>query len=518
MQRSLLLAGLLSLGFAAPFPAAAQTAPADLVKDAVAASGGAEALRALKGLAIKAEAKHWEPEQSAVPGGEAKFLGDSQISIVWDLEKGQARTEWDRDMKYPAVVKDKFTEVVTPALGWVVDDKGQRGMSGIRIATQLRELQRASPTLLLKAMDAPQALAAAPDQKLGADTLPAVTLTQGATSYTILFDRQSKLPAAIRTLDDDNVRGDQMFDLVLADWQPVGAAKVARSLTYRLGGTEAGRVVYKEVTANPTIAADAFQPSDAARQAAKPPATGAEIPYQWVQRRLWLGRFTDSDAVVYDAASSPGLKLVELAPNVQQVVGGTHNSLVVAMKDQLVVFDAPIEERQSRWTIDAAKEKYPGKPIGKLVLTHHHMDHTGGTRAFVAEGAEIVVGAPGKAHWDKVLANPRTVRPDAQQKSPRPVKVTEVSEVLSIKDETGEVRIIRMQHPHAEGMVIGHVVGPNLVFVTDAYSPGRDRAKTPNMVAFAEGLKSLGLAPAIIAGGHGTTATMADLEKILASN
>ena len=86
--------------------------------------------------------------------------------------------------------------------------------------------------------------------------------------------------------------------------------------------------------------------------------------------------------------------MVELAPNVQQVVGGSANNLIVALKDSLVVFDAPISEGQSRWVIDAAKAKYPGKPIKYLVLTHHHMDHTGGTRTYVAEGATVVVPAP----------------------------------------------------------------------------------------------------------------------------
>jgi glyoxylase-like metal-dependent hydrolase (beta-lactamase superfamily II) len=71
-------------------------------------------------------------------------------------------------------------------------------------------------------------------------------------------------------------------------------------------------------------------------------------------------------------------KLVELAPNVQHVVGGSANNLIVAMKDGIVIFDAPVDEGQSRWVIDAAKAKYPGKPIKQLVLTHHHMDHSGG--------------------------------------------------------------------------------------------------------------------------------------------
>ena len=43
--------------------------------------------------------------------------------------------------------------------------------------------------------------------------------------------------------------------------------------------------------------------------------------------------------------------------------------------------------------IKLAKAKYPGKAIKYLVLTHHHNDHSGGIRAFAAEGATLVVPA-----------------------------------------------------------------------------------------------------------------------------
>src|SRR5881392_2465011 len=64
------------------------------------AQGGADALRALKGLAIKGNAKFWEPGQSKVAGGEPKLLEEATFTITWDLAKGMARTEWDRDHKY----------------------------------------------------------------------------------------------------------------------------------------------------------------------------------------------------------------------------------------------------------------------------------------------------------------------------------------------------------------------------------------------------------------------------------
>ena len=247
---------LLALGQLAP--AQAQS-PRELVNQAIAAEGGLDALRGLKALAIKADAMHWEPGQSKAAGGEPRMLGNTALTITWDLANGMARTEWDRDMKYPAVEKSKYTDVVTPTLGYVIDDKGaSKPMSGIRVAATLRELERASPTLMLKALDANSGLRAAGNQKLGGKTLRAVSFNDGGTNFTVLIDPQSKLPAAIRTRDDDNISGDSTYDLIPSDWKTVGGVKIAHTLSYQLNGVEVGKVTYKEVTANPTIASNAF--------------------------------------------------------------------------------------------------------------------------------------------------------------------------------------------------------------------------------------------------------------------
>src|SRR5262249_27582823 len=70
-------------------PALAQS-PSDLVTKAVAAQGGADALRALKTVSIQADAKHWDPGQSYSVSGEPRFMGDSTISMTWDLANGMA--------------------------------------------------------------------------------------------------------------------------------------------------------------------------------------------------------------------------------------------------------------------------------------------------------------------------------------------------------------------------------------------------------------------------------------------
>ena len=493
---------------------AAKEGPMDLVKSAVAAEGGVDALKALKGLYIKGTAKHWEPGQSFKAGGEPRFLGDTTFAMTVDLTRASARIDLDRSMQYPAVTTVKYTEVITPTMGFVTDTRGSTAASGMRVAAQGRELERASPMLLLKAMDDPKNVAAAPNQKLGKASLPAVTYTDHGIKFTILFDPKTHLPAAIRTVDDDNIFGDANYDLVLADWKEVAGVKVAHSLTYTLDNIEVGKVTVTDITANPSIADGAFMPSDAVKAAAKPPMS-ANVPYQWVLRRIALARFLDDDAIIYPSSSPP--KIVDLAPNVVQLVTGAANNLIVNMKDGLAIFDAPYGELQSKLVIEKAKEKFPGKPIKYLILTHHHMDHTGGMRTFAAEGATIIVPGPDKAYFERDLKAHHTVVPDELQKHPRRVQVVEVKDQMTLKDDESEIKLFRIDNPHVDGMLIMQVVKPNIVWVTDLWSPVRDSAKTPNSEAFLAALKKLGITGATLAGGHGANGKQSDLEAIVAA-
>jgi len=498
----------------------------DLVKQAVDAQGGADALRRLTGLTVKGDARFWEPGQSLVAGGEPRPLGTANFEITWDLAKGMAKTIWDRDQQYPPpAVKLNYTETVLPTLGFVTTGATNQPMSSIRVAAHLRELERASPRLLLKAMDNASSVRGVMPQQLGNRYFPAVSLVDRGTTFFVLFDPTTKLPAAIRTRDDDNIAGDSNYDLVLDGWTAVGGARVARSLSYRLNNVEVAKMNYTTVTATPNLPANAFAVPAAAQAAAKPPAT-SNVPYQWVLRRLFLTRLTDSDAIIYPDGG--GLRLVELAPNVQHVQGGTANNLIVAMKDYLIVFDAPYGELQSRWVIDAAKAKYPGKPIKYLVLTHHHMDHTGGMRTYVAEGATLIVPVENVEWFEKAVRTPHTLVPDALQKRPQPVKVYGVFDNMTIKDETVEIQLLhirsagdgepRPENPHADGMLIGYVVDSKLVYVTDMISPrGVAIERSENTAAIGYALREFDVEGDLtIVGGHGGTIKAAEITAALA--
>src|SRR6202030_380166 len=265
MKYALMISAALLMALGQGQPASAQSGPLDLVKQGVEAQGGVDALRAIKTLVGKGDAKHWEPGQSHSVNGESRFLGDSTFTVAADVANRAVRADWDRDMKYPAVEKLKYSEIVYPTYGAVVDEKGEaKPMSSIRLASRLRELVRAMPTLLVRALESPQNISAIEDQKLGDQTLPAVTYTQGPVKYIIMFDRTTKLPAAVRTRDEDNIWGDSNYDAVLSDWKTVGGVKMAHTRSYRLGNMEVQRLTYKEITTNNTpIAPATFAVPDA---------------------------------------------------------------------------------------------------------------------------------------------------------------------------------------------------------------------------------------------------------------
>src|SRR2546427_3497604 len=390
-------------------------------------------------------------------------------------------------------------------------------MSGLRLAPSQRELQRGSTLLLLEMLRNSERVAAVGDVTVGSLVYPAVDYRAGNQTLTVMFDRVTGLPARIRTLDYDNIWGDVTYDLVLADWHTMDGVRVASSRKYELNGRPIMEVKITEGKVNAPIAADRLAIPDAFRTGAPKPATGP-VPYQWVIRRQFIGTYLDSDVPSYDTRATSGLRLVELAPGVQHVVGGSHHSLIVEMREYLIVFDAPVGDWHSKWILDAARTKYPGKPVKYLVLTHHHMDHTGGMRAFAAEGATVIVPAPDKAYFEQVIKAPHTLEPDAQQKAMKAATVQEVKDTFSIKDDVAEINLYNIPNPHVDGYLLIHVAKDNILWVTDLISPRGPVARNPQTVAVGEALRKLNITGATIAGGHGTTAKQADIAPALAMN
>ncbi|TMB25997.1 MAG: MBL fold metallo-hydrolase [Deltaproteobacteria bacterium] len=495
----------------------------DRVDRGLAALGGADKVSSLQALTVKGTARHWEPEQSVKAGGEMRLASDSTFVAQRDLANEAARTEWDRKFVYPSPREYKFTEIVTKKAGYVegIDSTGRtkkdqeanpprHAMSGVRLAAAQRELERSSPRLFAE-MKAHPGEVFADEMANGDKRIPAVRYKADDTTFLVAFD-DSGLPSRIRTLDADSIYGDSTYDLVLSDYRDVSGVKFPYRQSYELNGKEVIHIEVEEARAEAPqakleVPADLQAPS---------PARG-NVPYQWVIRRQFIGTYLDSDAITHDGQAVPGLKLAEVAPGVGLISGGSHNSLVVEMADHLVVFDAPVGEIQSRFTLDTLKAKYPSKPVKLLVLTHHHMDHAGGARTFVAQGASVLVGQGNAAHFEKMFAAPHKIDGDALEKSPRKASIEEVADHKIIDDGKRKVEILRIDNPHADGMLIAYIPDAKLGYVVDIWSPGRDKLgdkATPGQQALVAAVAKLSSTPERFAGGHGTVADYAPLASL----
>ena len=500
-----------------------------VVGRAVTAVGGADTLAAVATYYERGTVRQWEPEQSTTPGGEMRFMSESTFESIADFKRGTTSVDWSRKFEYPVPRHFVFTEVITAEVGYVegIDAVSRtkqsiealppaHNMSGLRLAAAHRELRRISLVLLLEMTKNPARVAAIADVTVGSASYPAVEYrATDNPAFTVMFDRATGLPARIRTLDYDGIWGDVTYEVVLGDWQTFDGVKVATSRTYELNGRTVMETKITGAKVNGAFAADRLAIPEAYRTGASKPATGP-VPYQWVIRRQFGNTYLDSDVPSFDTRATSGLKLAQLAPGVLHVVGGSHNSLIVEMKDHLVVFDAPINDWHSTWVMAAAHNKYPSKRVKYLVLTHHHMDHASGFRTYAAEGATLVVGKGAGAHYRRILAAPFTRNPDLPARDLSKTVIVEVEGKHVLGDGQREVHAYLLANPHADGLLIGYIPDAKLGFVTDLWSPGAPLPEklNPLLAALIAGVKNAGITPEKFAGGHGAVADYAPLAAL----
>jgi glyoxylase-like metal-dependent hydrolase (beta-lactamase superfamily II) len=506
---------------------AAPTTPQSLPEGAYQAMGG-EKLAAVKTLTVDETLQQWDPgESKSVDDPLSPDWGKATLHETWDFSRGLAHTDWSRPKATPGM--RTYSETITPDGGYVVGIDGngavtkraitvggqsEHTMSGIRLAATLREQER--NMVVMGMHEHPDRLSAFPAQTAGGKKYPAVQYRGDYGTFIVMFDPGTHLPAVIRTRDFDQYYGDSNYDEALSEWRETGGVKLPYHALYTLNGVKIFDVAVGSYVVNPALAADAFAiPADLQGNAAKPAPIG-KVPYQWVIRRLANGFYLDSDAVYSDVDQT--LKLTDIAPNIAMATGATHNTLIVATDKYLVAFEAPFDDGMSQWVIKAAAQKFPGKKFRYVVLTHHHIDHTGGVRAYAAQGATIVVGKGDGAFFRKVLSAPHGLDPYPVSLTGAP-KVIEVNGKWSIHDAGREIDAYSLENPHATGYLIPYVPDAKLGFVTDLWTPGAPMPKTanPGMIAVVHGVTKMGIKPDRFAGGHGFVGNYADLVQLVQS-
>ena len=210
--------------------------------------------------------------------------------------------------------------------------------------------------------------------------------------------------------------------------------------------------------------------------------------------------------------------------------GGTHASVAVEFRDQITVFDAPLNEARSLAVIAEIKKAIPNKPIRYVVSSHHHWDHLGGLRAYVAkENVTVILQQNNLPYYAEVLwIRPWTLQPDLLALFP-PEEVSEgytfetVGQKHVLSDGTRTMEIYNVQGlQHAQGMVMAYLPQEKIIMEADLFTPPAPNAPMPAITAshrsFYNNVQRLKLDVTTIAPIHGgRTVPWAEFAKLMAT-
>jgi glyoxylase-like metal-dependent hydrolase (beta-lactamase superfamily II) len=178
------------------------------------------------------------------------------------------------------------------------------------------------------------------------------------------------------------------------------------------------------------------------------------------------------------------VKSEKVADGVWYITGVRAYSVLIEMKDYLIVVEAPHGERRSLAVIAEVKKLVPNKPIKYLVNTHHHFDHASGVRTYAAEGVTIVTHEINRPYFERATQNSWTLEPDRLAKSKKKPVFQTMGDNMVLTDGTRSVELYQVVgNPHHDGIIMAYLRKEKLLIEADVYTPlatGAEPPKVPN--------------------------------------
>ncbi|MGH7539011.1 MAG: MBL fold metallo-hydrolase [Gemmatimonadales bacterium] len=463
---------------AVPRVAPAQS-PRDVIARVVAAMGGEAALRGINAVTSEYQGATFALGQEETPASPARatlVFGRATADY-----RGQRRLTAFEQRAVSGTVS-RLRRVLAGGIS-MLDNNGRLTPDGPLVtAGEATVLRRGADRLLLAALDNPGALTTLAPKRWRGERHPGVRVALGPDTLDLYFDPRSALLTVSEALSDDPILGDRRTVTWFTRWQASGGMMFARQVDVEVNGRLNSHTVITAVTVNPDTPDSLFViPDSIAGQVLRtaPPIT---------------------------------VTLAELAPGVWRAEGGSHHSLVVDQGTRLVVVEAPQSTRRIQAVLDTLRSRFPGRPVGAVVNTHHHWDHAGGMRGALAAGRRVVTHARNAAFVRGIAAAPKTVSPDSLSRRPRAPSLTLVDDTLTLGEGDSRVVVYRLPTAHVEGMLAAYLPAARLLFTSDVLSPGPTMSATgaAEVVAFA---RARALSIERVAGGHGGVANWVDVEK-----
>ena len=206
---------------------------------------------------------------------------------------------------------------------------------------------------------------------------------------------------------------------------------------------------------------------------------------------------TAVNITVPDSVKAPQERVTteKVAEGVWFVAGGSHNSVAIEMKDQILLVEAPNSDRRMDAVLEAVGKLVPGKAVRTVVNTLNHFDHAGGLRAAAAVGATIITQAQNQAYFERAFATRGSISPDKLTQSREKARVRGVGEKLVLGEGERTVELHRIRgSTHNDAFLMAWLPKEKLLIEADAFNgtpkpPAQVNPLTLNLVENIERLK-----------------------------
>jgi glyoxylase-like metal-dependent hydrolase (beta-lactamase superfamily II) len=260
----------------------------------------------------------------------------------------------------------------------------------------------------------------------------------------------------VETTIDNNVLGDIVWDAVYTDWKDFGGVKFPTHIVQHQGVPVYFDLKISDV--KPNAAVDLTPP--AGRGGRGGPGGGRGGP----------GRGEPAGPISEDLGGGFWL------------VTGGYAAVIADFKDYIVVIEGPSNDMRANQIIAEAKRLVPNKPIRYVINTHTHFDHSGGLRAFIAEGATIITHKDNQSYYKKIFTNPHTLVPDKlSQMNPQPkLKIETMGDMKVLTDGEHTINLYLVEgSTHAMGMIMAYLPKQKVLIEADEFNVGQANAPTP---------------------------------------
>lgn len=426
-----------------------------------------------------ARGQNFDPNQTHAPGGPSRPVSEDRVAVRWWPNAGQAELRWAVSTHYPFAADFEYLEQLSLDNGVLTGRDGFRAREGslpaARRAARFSDIWLRAPLLWT-----------------GEEGGRSREISLAGTRWTLSVARDaamggSSVPLVARARVRNPPGGTAEQRVAYADWRDVSGLSMPTRVEIRMDGELLRRERLSEID---------VRRSEAAVEDCEPPVRpeSAEAPVwvrgmtHWVTRRLAMGAGAEAD-------QTENVALEPLGEGLFHVVGGTHHALLIVDEALLSLVGAPLHPARSEALLRELAERWPDRPLKRVVVTHHHNDHSAGLRPLLGDGVTLYIGAEAEAFFAKALAD----LPDDAGFSMQAVGARE-----RLDETERSLTLINIPNDHAAGMLAVRVDDAGLIFVSDLYSPGRD-AQNPLLARqFLRALEWHGLASGTLVGAHGS--------------